>query len=883
MFAGNTLIFDRVSTFVEKRTVLLIAASTAIIFAIDFTFPLGYAPWLPYFVLAYALSRLSQPKTLLVATAFWSLAIMGEPLLHSDGENLLAEGLFNRTLGMFTLWILAGLLYADNVARRAKQGSESRLNAIVQGALDAVVTIDGTGHVVEWNPQAETIFGYSKEEAVGRTLAELIIPVRLREAHAKGMQRYLSTGEHQILGRRIEIEALRKNGSEFPVELTVIPLHLDQQVLFSSFIRDITERKRSESALQRTMGFIESLFEHLPNMVFVKDAKELRFVRFNKAGEELLGYTKAELLGKNDHDLFPKAEADFFTSKDRETLRDGLLIDIPDEPIQTKTKGVRTLHTKKIPIYDEAGKPQYLLGISEDITEHKESEAALVRARLAAEEANKAKSDFLANMSHEMRTPLNAIMGLTDILAHSALSSEQVSLVRRCTKASEGLLRMIDDLLLASKADSGTLELVTEPFSLRDLVTESTGLMLMQAQDKGLALSTQVDPTLPVRVMGDAHRLQQVLLNLIRNAIKFTERGTISVHVASSPDNQKADQVQFSVADTGIGISVEMRDRIFERFAQADSRSNRHHGVGLGLSICKQLVELMGGRIWVEGAQGQGSTFFFTLSLEAAVEVPSSSHISDHTTPEGHGATDRGLKILLAEDFVESQDIMRLYLRDSPHQLDCAANGLEVFTSFQKKQYDLVFMDLHMPDMDGYTATCLIRNWEQEQGRRPTPVIALTANGLTEARIESQAAGCNEFLTKPISMDAVLRVIQRYAADTKDNGGRQEDLRLVRDNAPARGEMKDLRRRFLENRLRDLPALRTAVMEKNFELVGTIGHRIKGLAGSYDLHAIGAIGLALEEAALKQDASAVMDQVSKLMVAIQQAEADNTNSAGRAA
>ena len=880
MFITRTVLFDGVSRFVQKRTVLLIALCTAIILAIDFTFPLGYAPWLPYFVLAYGLSRLSQPKTLVVATAFWSVTIIGEPLLQFDDENLFVEALFNRTLGMFTLWILAGLLYADNVARREKQGSESRLKAIVQGALDAVVTMDGTGRVVEWNPQAETIFGYSRDEAVGRALAELIIPVRLREAHAKGMQRYLSTGEHRILGRRIEIEALRKNGSEFPVELTVIPLHLDQQMLFSSFIRDITERKRSESTIHRTMGFIESLFEHLPNMVFVKDAEHLRFIRFNKAGEELLGYTKSELLGKNDYDFFPKAEADFFTSKDRETLRNGLLIDIPDEPIQTKSKGVRTLHTKKIPIYDETGRPQYLLGISEDITERKESEAALVRARLAAEEANQAKSDFLANMSHEMRTPLNAIMGIADILARSALSSEQVSLVRRCTKASDGLLRMIDDLLLAAKADSGTLELMVEPFVLRDFVKECTNLLLMQAQEKHLTLTNQFDPTLPTLVIGDAHRLQQVLLNLIRNAIKFTDSGSITVRVASVPNRE---EIQFSVADTGIGVSVQLRDRMFERFTQVESRSNRQHGgVGLGLSICKQLVELMRGRIWVEGGQGQGSTFFFTLPLVAAAAIPSCG-ISDETTREGHGATDRGLKILLAEDFVESQDIMRLYLRDTPHQLDCVANGLEVFTSFQKKQYDLVFMDLHMPDMDGYTATCLIRSWEQEQGRRPTPIIALTANGLTEARIESQAAGCNEFLTKPISMNAVLRVIHRYAVDTKDNGGRQEDSRLVRDEAPARGEMKDLRRRFLENRLRDVPALRTAVTEKNYELVGTIGHRIKGLAGSYDLHAIGAIGLALEEAASKQDASAVMAQVTKLMAAIQQAEADNPHSAGRAA
>jgi len=750
MLTTHILLFDRVSTFVQKWAVFLIAFCTAIIFALDLTFPLGFAPWLPYFVLAFALSRLTQPKTLLLATVLWSLAIMGEPLLHTEGGNLLVEGLFNRTLGMFTLWILAGLLYADNVAQREKQASESRLKAIVQGALDAVVTMDGTGHVIEWNTQAETIFGYSKEEAVGRALAELIIPIRLREAHAKGMQRFLSTGEHRILGRRIEIEALRKNGAEFPVELTVIPLHLDQQVLFSSFIRDISELKESEHAL-------------------------------------------------------------------------------------------------------------------------KQVEATLVQARLAAEEANKAQSDFLAIMSHEMRTPLNAIMGIADILAHSTLSSEQVSLVRRCTKASEGLLRMIDDLLLASKADSGTLELEAEPFALRDLVTESTNLMLMQAQDKGLVLATHFDPTLPIRVVGDAHRLQQVLLNLIRNAIKFTERGSIAVRVASSPDNQKADHVQFSVADTGIGISVEMRDRIFERFTQADSRSNRQHGgVGLGLSICKQLVELMGGRIWVEGVQGHGSTFCFTLPLEAAADVPSCG-ISNETTREGHGATDRGLKILLAEDFVESQDVMRLYLRETAHQLHCVTTGTDAVSHFKSGMYDLVFMDLQMPIMDGYAATREIRAWETAQGRRRTPIIALTANGLLEARQQSQAAGCDDFLTKPIKMETILKAIERHAEGSATTA--EPQVAGSKNGDPFIGDaLAQLLSKFIRNRRHDVTLLQTAIKEENFDQIRTIGHCIKGLAGSYGLHEIGAIGDHIEQAALNRKLDRVAHEVSRLGDAVRAIE-----------
>ncbi|MEQ1563659.1 MAG: PAS domain S-box protein, partial [Nitrospiraceae bacterium] len=457
------------------------------------------------------------------------------------------------------------------------------------------------GLVVEWNPQAEVTFGFTRAEAVGVTLAELIIPPQYRAAHAAGMQRYLKTGQESILRRRIEITALRKSGEEFPVELTVTPLRLGERMYFSSFIRDIGERKRGEDALRQTTSFIESMFEHLPNMVFVKDAKDLRFVRLNKAGEELLGYSRSDLLGKNDYDFFSKEEADFFTAKDREALSGGRLVNIPEETIQSKTKGLCLLHTKKIPICDSLGTPQYLLGISEDITQRKEIEVALVSARLAAEEASQAKSDFLANMSHEMRTPLNAIIGLTDFLLRTPLSSDQADLLKRCEKAGSGLLRMIEDLLQAAKVDSGTLELVQEPFALRELVEDTVGLLTQKAQAKGLSLSLSADPGLPALVLGDALRLQQVLLNLIGNAVKFTVEGGVEVRVGPMPGSPDVGTVRFVVADTGIGIPPEQHDKIFDRFLQVDSRASRSYGgVGLGLAICQQLVGLMGGRILVE-------------------------------------------------------------------------------------------------------------------------------------------------------------------------------------------------------------------------------------------------------------------------------------------
>lgn len=880
IFTMNMPIFHSALPIVRRAAPLLIVVCTGVIFVVDLNFPMGFAPWLPYFVLAFAMARLYEPRTLVLATVFWSLAIMGEPLLHSEIGDHFAEGPFNRTLGVITLWILIGLLYADIVARREKQASESRLHAILEGALDAVVITDRRGLVVEWNPQAEIIFGFSRQEAVGKQLAELIIPSQYREAHAKGMQRFLSTGQEKILRRRIEITALRNSGVEFPVELTVIPLHLGDQVLFSSFIRDISERKESESALRQTTTFIESLFEHVPNMIFVKDAKDLRFVRFNKAGEELLGYSRSELLGKNDYDFFPAQEADFFTTKDRETISNGRLTDIPEEPIRTKNKGIRLLHTKKIPIYDAVGTAQYLLGISEDVTERKEAEAALVKARLAAEQASKAKSDFLANMSHEMRTPLNAIIGISDYLLRTRLSSEQSELVSRCIKASDGLLRIIEDLLHAAKSESGTLQLVAEPFILGEIVTEATDLMTTTARDKGLPLTLELAPRLPIHVQGDAHRLQQVLLNLIRNAIKFTETGHITVRVSPFADARGTDLIRFAVTDTGVGIDPDQCEMIFNRFTQADSTSNRQYGgVGLGLSICKQLVELMGGRIWVDSVRGQGSTFSFTVplpSLKQALTPTISAHTRQNAVPpvDQHRAAfpKHGLNILLAEDSIESQEVMRLYLRNSPHRLDCASTGTRAVRQFKEATYDLVFMDLQMPEMDGYTATSLIRTWEAEQKLPRTPIVVLTANGLQEAKQKSLEAGCDEFLTKPIKMEAVQATIQRYFPSSTEpvSQNRSPDAPLGLQRLDA--ALQQMTPTFLQNRHRDVTALQAAITEKNFNHIKTIGHSIKGLAGSYGLHGIGTIGSAIERAASAQDIEQITIQVRALLQAVREAE-----------
>jgi len=862
-----------------------IGLTTLAIFIVDLYLPLGFALWLPYFVLAFAVSRLNRPSTLILATLFWSVAILGAPLLHQHAGDDLAYEIFNRALGVVTIWLLTGLLVVDNKTRQAKLNSEARYRAIVQGALDAVVTIDSTGLVGEWNPQAESIFGYSEQEAVGKRLAELIIPPQFREAHAKGMQRYLSTGEETILRRRIEITALHKNGEEFPVELTIIPLHLDKRVQFSSFIRDLTKQKEAIHKLKISEERYQLAVNGSTDGIWDWDivTQEAYFSPRYKA-----------LLGYSDQD-FPDLISSFWTHlhpEDHQWVSTAFKAHLAQKSpydieyrLRTKSGEYRWYRTRGQALWAESGAPIRMAGSITDITKAKVAESALVQGQLELQRASQAKSEFLANMSHEMRTPLNAITGITDFLAQAPLTPEQLALVRRCGKASDSLLRMIEDLLLAAKTESGTLELVAEPFVLEDMVAECTGLLATEAKGKGLPLTLHMEPGLPTDLIGDAHRLRQVLLNLIRNAIKFTPAGSIAVHAALVSQQQDKSVIRFEVSDTGVGIPAELHERIFERFSQADSRVARQYGgVGLGLSICKQLVEMMGGHIGVDSKPGKGSTFSFTIPLTA---VPPDSRRASTSRPtlsaqnimkDAAGQTSaRRLRILLAEDSIESQNIMKLYLRHTPHQLDCAETGISVVEQFKTGEYDLVFMDLQMPEMDGYTATYLIRAWEIQQKRPPTPIIALTANSLNQARIESQAAGCTEFLTKPIKMSTLLGVIQRhYAGDTGTPTAQSPSSSATMDQSVI-DEMMQLKRQFIRNRYHDVTALQAATTKNDFDDIRTTGHRIKGLAGSFGLHDIGAIGSHIEEAAMAQDSESLTRYIRELSDAVRDAERAASN------
>jgi PAS domain S-box-containing protein len=655
---------------------------------------------------------------------------------------------------------------------RGLRDSEERTRSIVNHALDAIVVMDVDGRIIDWNPQAEQIFGWTREAILGRRLSETIVPHAYRAAHEQGLQHYLAVGQGKTIGKRLEISALRRDGTEFPIELAITPLKLTTGTTFSGFIRDISDRKRTESELRR--------------------AKE------------------------------------------------------------------------------------------------------------NAEAATIAKSQFLANMSHEIRTPMNGVLGMAELLLSTGLTLKQRSLAETVHRSGTALLDIINDILDFSKIEAGKLQLEQIEFSLRQTVEDAVDLLAEPAARKHLELTCSISPEIPDRVRGDPARLRQILINLVSNAIKFTLEGEVAVAVGLLSHTSSAVTLQCSVSDTGIGITPSARERLFEAFSQADeSTTRRFGGTGLGLAIVKQLVQLMGGEVGVTSPSVDGSTFWFTATLqrgpESSLSLSDSQHLSgthilivdDHPTSRHvleellrqWGATvttadsgstalsrlrqagqqgtpvdiallDMGIsgmdELALADAMTsdpafklltlialssvdrlpeESERHTRLFhtwlrkpirqsllknclshiragiLRTEPPEkthverkaiplrarilltednpvnrevtlgmvelFECtvtvAGNGHEAVAAAAQTAFDLILMDCQMPEMDGFSATAAIRHQESEKhSRRHVPIIALTANAMDGDRARCLAAGMNDYLAKPFTVAQLKAVLTRW-------------------------------------------------------------------------------------------------------------------------
>ena len=521
--------------------------------------------------------------------------------------------------------------------------------------------------------------------------------------------------------------------------------------VLADLLCNVTDRQRTEEALRNREAYLKAIFNNAPYQMWLKNT-EGKFLAINQPFIEAFNLKDPdEVIGKSVFDLWPEKLALHFDKQDKDVMQTLKQKTIEDKIEQQGAK--RWFEIFRAPILNENGILLGTTGIARDISNRKKADRELIQATEAAEAANNAKSMFLANMSHEIRTPLNAIIGMVNMLDDTQLDQPQKKLLRNLSISSDNLFKIINDILDFSKIESGQFNLEKTDFSLEEIFKRVYGSQEYKAEEKGIKLKYAVDPQISPLLNGDPVRLEQVLINLVNNAIKFTQEGGVELKCSLQSKTEKINIIKFCVKDTGIGISSESLSKIFQSFQQEDESITRTYGgTGLGLAISKQLIELMGGSIGVESNKDSGSKFFFTLSFPVA-ENSTAAKQSDFVLPDFNSLRD--VSILLVEDNKFNQIIAKSLLEKWNSKVQIADNGQNAVDLLQTTTFDIILMDLQMPVMDGLTATGLIR----QQMQLKTPILALTANVVKGVIEKCLQAGMNGYISKPFVPDDIYSKI----------------------------------------------------------------------------------------------------------------------------
>lgn len=523
---------------------------------------------------------------------------------------------------------------------------------------------------------------------------------------------------------------------------------------------DVTEfKEQSDQMAQREMLF-SNIFTYTTDFltVYRVDHNRLVLESFNRSVERNVGYSYAQYIGLPIEELVAPHQKDYILSKYYDCLKTRTP-QVFDEELSLQG-GVRFLTTTLVPVINSDGQVDRIVALSKDITRFKSSETELTKAKEAAEVANQSKSDFLASMSHELRTPLNVVLGMSELLEDANLNPEERRQLASIKRSGRVLLSLIEDVLDLSRIEAGKVKLDYSPFSAESLATEVKEMFEIQAQEKNIKVQLDLNLSGESTFIGDESRIRQILINLIGNAVKFTDSGKVSIRVSKSPgvgNNWRL--LKFEVQDTGIGIPDEARARIFKKFSQVESQLNRRFGgSGLGLMICKRLVTLMNGHIDFQSNWGQGSTFWFELPVTVAKSYNSAK--PHKTLSDLEEETGLKAKILAVDDSPDSLNVLHLFLKRLGHETVTVDSGKAAVEACKNHDFDLVFMDVQMPEMDGLETSRAIRRLENENGS--VPIVALTANAMVGDSERCFDAGMNDYLTKPINVESLKHAIEKW-------------------------------------------------------------------------------------------------------------------------
>ncbi len=777
--------------------------------------------------------------------------------------------------------------------------SEERYRQIVQTAEEGIWMIDRDTRTTFVNPKMAQMLGYPIEQIMGRRLSNF-----MDEEERNRSEQHLQRRQ-QGVAEQHDFKFRRKDGSELWASLATTPITDGNGVTTGvmAMITDITERKRAENALRQSEERLHEIIEVMPVAIFIKD-RNSRFILMNHAFEMQIGVPLTELQNTNGSQHSLAEPIPTYLVKDQQAFNNRQMIEYEETIWHVKLQEYRSMRTFKQPVYDIHAQPSYLICVSVDITESRRAEQALIElnehleervekrteeldmAKKVAEEASLTKGKFLANMSHEIRTPMNGVIGMAYLALKTDLNPKQRDYLEKIHSSGEHLLGIIDDILDFSKIEAGKLEIEMVDFELSNVIRNLSNLVTGKAESKGLQLVYDIDPGIPARLRGDPLRLGQVLINFTNNAIKFSASGNIIIRASlqSCDSNYNHCVLRFEIQDSGIGISAAGKAKLFQSFQQADTSTTREYGgTGLGLVICKQLVELMNGDIGVESQPGCGSTFWFTAKLGLAKELdaplPHQASGSGNQLPQGQElAILKDARILLAEDNAFNQQIAIELLEMAGAIVCLANNGKEALDLLRQAQFDCVLMDVQMPVQDGMEATRHIR---ADPLLAAIPVIAMTANATNEDRNRCIDGGMDDFITKPIQPALLYAIIAKWLpqrstasllktpptsppqitakplapepiapqatyaepitapeAATTDVATNAIDLSILATLLNFNQEkVQKFAQKFILSSEQGLEELNNAILQQNFTKMADIGHRMKSAART-----VGAIG-----------------------------------------
>ncbi len=726
---------------------------------------------------------------------------------------------------------------------------EEFLRDVTQNLGEGLYVRDRYGRITMINQQACRMLGFTETEILGKNTHSLF-----HHHHPDGSvypQSECTIDMAAMSGKHHQLEEhfWRKDGSLMPVSLSISPL-LRKGKWAGSVIsfHDTTQSKRAQEEILASKELYRTLVENIDLGIALID-KDLQPVMLNQAMQRF-DYCHSDGTGV-ECARTGGASGTFCTDCPvSRSLQSGQAESLQVQRQKSDGQRFWTKH-RALPYHNPQGAIIGAVVVVEDITREKNNELELIMARNEASDLARVKSAFLANMSHEIRTPMNGIMGMTELVLETELSVEQRENLELVYSSAQSLLSIINDVLDISKIEAGKFELESLVFDVRKNLEQTLRTLSLRATEKGLKLNFHFDEAVPTYLEGDPVRLRQIIVNLVSNAIKFTDTGEITVRVMPEAVGSTHAVLLFTVSDTGIGIAQVKQASIFEAFVQADSAINRRFGgTGLGLSICSSLVQLMQGRIWVDSEVGKGSTFSFTAQFLRA--TPAAQPTEASTAPDDGARPRKSLDILLAEDNPVNYHFVQQVLQKAGHRVQLAHNGADAVQMASFHTFDVVLMDIQMPVMDGFTAASLLRS----QGVR-TPIIALTAHALKGFREQCLAAGMNDYLSKPIRGSELLRKLAAIASADPEAADVADAEQSVLNEAQAldlaNGDQDVLRSvvTMVDQQVdEDLPHLVAYVTSQDAQALAESAHRLKGSLATVGAQAAYKACAALERMAL---------------------------------